>query len=121
MSEHEFWVFLEGLWKKGRVQQVSCVINFDDPGFSAMAGYMQGHALLPQGHDLISEDDIVRMGSLLFRGEVSSKAKEAVLIILAHYPSETALTILTKYNLKPDKALEFFGRMALEECAIWNE
>jgi len=35
--------------------------------------------------------------------------------------SEAALTLLTKYCLTPDKGLECFAEMALEECAMWNE
>lgn len=121
MTEHEFLIFLERLWEKGRIPQVSAIRDHDDPEVSLLSGYLQGHALLPQGYDRISEEDIIGMGSLLFRKEVSSKSKEAILIILAHYPSETALTILTRYNFKPDKGLEFFAWMALEECAMWNE
>lgn len=121
MTEREFLIFLERLREKGRIPQVSAIIDHDDPEISSLAGYLQDHALLPQNYDRISNEDIIGMGSLLFRKEVSSKSKEAILIILAHYPSETTLTILTKYNFRPDKGLEFFAKMALEECAMRNE
>jgi len=42
-------------------------------------------------------------------------------MLLAHQPSEIALTILAKYCLAPDRGLEYFAQMALDECAMWNE
>ena len=121
MTEQEFRAFLEGLWKKGRVSQVSAVIDSNDVEVSSASGYIQGHALLPRDYDRIPEEKIIGMGSLLFMGEVSQESKKAILMILAHYPRETALAILAKYALKPDIGLEFFARMALEECAMWTE
>lgn len=118
MGEKEFWAFLENLWRKGRAQQVIC--TRDGIGLPEQA-YLQGHALLPKGYDKLLETDIVKMGGLLFVRDVKHKTKEAVMIILAHQPSETALTLLAKYNLNPDKGLEFYAQMALDECAMWNE
>ena len=42
------------------------------------------------------------------------------MIILAHHGSDEALGALTMYNIKPDKGLEIFSRMALEECKDWR-
>jgi hypothetical protein len=119
MSEKEFWEFLEAEWKKGRVRQVSAV----GLGGGAFAGgeYLQGHSLLPKDYDKLSEESIIRMGSLLFQKEVGHRTKEAVMILLAHQPSEAALTILAKYNLNPEPELDFFAQLALQECAFWNE
>ncbi|MCX5696631.1 MAG: hypothetical protein NTU54_01430 [Candidatus Omnitrophica bacterium] len=129
MDEHEFWQFLEESWKGGRAAQVSGVMDFADPAGSPhgeavgrQAGrYLQGHAILPKNYDQISEENIIRMGSLLLGKSSAPRTKEAIMMILAHQPSEVALTILAKYNLNPDSGLEFFAQMALEECAMWNE
>ena len=42
------------------------------------------------------------------------------MIILAHNGSDAALGALTMYNMRPDKGLEVFSRMALEECKDWR-
>lgn len=118
MDEKGFWAFLENLWQKGRAQQIICTT--DGIGIPEQS-YLQGHALLPKEYNEFSDSDIVKMGRLLFEEQVKLKTKEAVMLILAHQPSEVALTILTKYNFNPDKGMEFFAQMALEECAMWNE
>ncbi len=121
MTEQEFWEFLKKLWEKGRVQQVIGVIDNGDPRLREAGEYLQGHALLPKDYDKLSAELIIKMGSLLFKKDAQHKTKEAIMMILAHQPSEIALTLLRKYNLAPDKRLEFFAKMALDECAMWNE
>jgi len=121
MSEREFWQFLEKCYEKGRAEVMTGSIDSASPVLQEAGSYMQGHAILPKDYDNFSQDDILGMGSLLFRREVSYKAKETVMMILAHQPSEVALTILARYNLFPDRGLEVFAKMALEECAFWNE
>jgi hypothetical protein len=117
MDEREFWQFLEGLLRKGRASAVIGAIGcIDNP----QQEYLQGHAILPKDYDKLGSEVIVKMGSLLF-APAGRKTKEAILMILAHQPSEVALTILTKYCLRPDEGLEYFAEMALDECAMWNE
>ena len=118
MNEQEFWGFLEELLEKGRAQQVIGAIGCASSPANA---YLQGHAILPRDYDKIGENDIIRMGELLLLKGASYKAKETIMMILAHQPSEIALTFLAKYCLSPDRGLEFFAKMALEECAMWNE
>jgi hypothetical protein len=118
MTEQEFWSFLKKLWEKGRASQLTA--TFGGNGSQAQA-YIGGHTFLPKEYDNFTGEDIIRIGSLLFKKGTSRKCKEAVMVLLAHQPSEVALTILTRYSLVPDKGLEFFAKMALEECAMWNE
>ncbi len=94
MTEQEFWSFFKKSCEEGKGKQ--------DNG-------------------RISEEDIVKIGSLLFKEGVKHKTKEIIIMTLAHQPSEVALTILTKYNLRPDPGLGVFAQFALEECAWWNE
>jgi len=119
MTEKEFWSFLEGLWEKGRAAQFIGSVDTElvDP---ALTNYLSGHKLLPKDCRL-SQETIVKLGNLLFDKNISLKTKEAIIILLAHQPSEIALTILAKYNLAPDAGLKFFAELALEECAMWNE
>jgi len=121
MTEQEFWLFLERLWKRGRANQVTGTIDHTDFQTQPVGEYIQGHALLPKDYDKICSGDIIKMGNLLFKKEVRHETKEAIIMLLAHQSSEIALTILAKYNLAPDKELEFFAKIALDECAMWNE
>jgi len=118
MDEQEFWGFLDGLLVKGRASAVIGAIGcVDSPEYV----YLQGHTLLPKDYDKLCAQDIINIGTLLLKKETSRKAKETIMMILAHQPSEIALTFLAKYNLSADKDLEIFAEMALEECAMWNE
>jgi hypothetical protein len=122
MTEKEFWMFLKGLWERyGRVSQISGIIDSPDPQVQAAAEYMGGHVLLPNGYDKIPDEQIIKMGELLFGSRGNLRTKEAIMIILAHIPSKTALAILNKYNTMPDKGLEIFAQIALDECEMWNE
>ncbi len=122
MTEKEFWQFLERRWKeKGRVPQVSGTIDTPDPELQAHGQYIGGHALLPNDYEKISEEHIIEMGKLLFDKKANPRTKEAIMVILAHIPSKTALNILKKYNKVPDKGLEIFAQIALDECEMWNE
>jgi len=121
MTEREFWQFLEGLWKeKGRVNQVSGVIDGVDSELKSHGRYIAGHALLPNDYDKIPGDQIIKMSELLFDRSVSQRTKEAVMIISAHISSKTALDILKKYSKMPDKGLEIFAELALDECEAGN-
>jgi len=118
MTEQEFWGFLK---VRGRAQMLAGSIDSADPDIQRTQNYLAGHTLLPRDFEHISEEDIIDIGCLLFQAGLIQRTKEAVLVLLAHQRSETALTIITRYNLRPDKGLEFFAKFALEECLIWNE
>ncbi len=122
MTEKEFWQFLERQWKeKGRVPQVSGTIDTPEPELQTHSQYIGGHALLPNDYEKISEENIVSMGNLLFDKKANLKTKEAIMLILAHIPSKIALNILKRYTKMPDKGLEIFAEIALDECEMWNE
>ena len=121
MTEKEFWVFLNGKFEEGRQEQVSLVMDSDDPQIKAAGKYIGGHSLLPKGYDEIPATKIFDMGKLLLGGQAKALTKEAILVILAHIPSKDALNILKAYNESPDAELKYFAQMALEECEMWNE
>ena len=121
MTEQEFWLFLERLWKNGRVTQVTGVIDYTDFQTQPAGDYIQGHALLPKDYDKICTEDVIKMENLLFKKEVKHKTKEAIIMLLAHQSSEIALTTLAKYSLASDRGLAYFVKIALDECAMWNE
>ena len=64
---------------------------------------------------------IVEMGELLLLKNVTLKAKQIIVMTLAHSPTKAALTILKAYNKAPDKELKIFAELALDECKMWNE
>ena len=122
MTENEFWQFLERSWKKnGRVPQMSGVIDSADTVLQSHGQYIGGHALLPNGYEKISDGQILKMGELLFDKKANPKTKKAIMVILAHISSKAALSILERYNTMPDRGLEIFAQIALDECEMWNE
>ena len=121
VTEKEFWVFLKKSLAKGRIPQVCGYTDSNDKLVQSAGEYCGGHSVLFEGHDRLAKDVIVEMGDLILVPEVTLRAKEAILMILAHHPSKEALRALTKYNKNPDKNLEYTARFALEECEWWNE
>ena len=121
MTESNFWDFLlkQKSMHPGEIYAVS--IQNGDLGTPQAGEYLTGHALLPANYDRISLAKVIEMGKLLFMENIASKTQEAVLILLAHTPNRTALSILSKYCENPDQNLEIFAEMALQECRIWNE
>ncbi len=123
MKEAQFWRFLEGvLWQvHGREPMMAGAIDRPaDPQLQAVGYYLMSHALLPKDCDRIPVEFIVAMGRLLPEKELQRKTREAIMIILAHNGSDAALSALAMYNMRPDKGLEIFSRMALEECKDWH-
>jgi len=121
MTEKAFWAFLNVASAiKGRMNQVSGYIDNNDCDIRETGRYMGGHSVLFKGYDKLPEERIEEIGNLLFDRSVSRETKEAVLMLLAHYPKKCALNILRKYNSKPDKELTYYAKTALWECQIWN-
>lgn len=122
MTEIDFWRFLKKAWEKeGREDQVSGVIDTDDPYTQKTGEYISGHSLLPKNYDKISEDTIIGMGKLLLKKKIKSQTKQAVLIILAHHGSDAALRALETYNQRPDRRLKYFAQFAVDECLMWHD
>ncbi|MFC1621287.1 hypothetical protein ACFL2G_03175 [Candidatus Omnitrophota bacterium] len=123
MTEVQFWRFLEGvLWQvHGREPMMAGTIDMPtDPELQAVSHYLMNHALLPKDCDRIPVEFIAAMGRLLSKEGLQCRTREAIMIILAHNGSDTALSALAMYNMRPDKGLEVFSRMALEECKDWR-
>ncbi|MFH1996865.1 MAG: hypothetical protein ABIJ27_07750 [Candidatus Omnitrophota bacterium] len=121
MNEGEFWVFLEAMQANRRVSQVSGSVDIDDQVLQATGAYCGGHSVLFEGHDRLPKQAVIDLGKLLVTKAVSLKAKETILMILAHHPSREALSALSLYNKSSDEPLKFIAQLALEECQMWNE
>ena len=122
MNEKNFWQFMEKAWEKGRAPQVSGTMDSPDPEIQAAGAYMGvGHGLLPADYQNIPAEIIEGMGRLLLEGVSKNRTKEAIMVLLAHQESKTALEFLKKYNLDPDYDLRYYARFALDECRMWNE
>jgi len=120
MTEKDFWKFLKGLLEKGRVNQLSGTMDSDEPQLKEVGRFIGGHAFLPKDYDKITRGKIIGIGELLLSRGAAIPTKEVILIILAHHPSRYALKILQEYNQQPDKKLEIFSQIALDECRMWN-
>lgn len=121
MTEKEFLGFMEKAWSKGRISQVSGRIDSADPEVKKAGEYLCGHALLPRDYDKISEENLIKMANLLFRNGIQNTTKEIILIIFTHQGTKFALSTLKKYCLNPDRGLEYFSKMALDECEMWSD
>jgi hypothetical protein len=122
MTEKVFWAFLNKAFAtKGHINQVLGYIDSDGQDICADNSYIGCHGILFNGYDEIPEETIIDIGSLLFDRSVSIHAKEAILMLLAHYPKRCALNLLHRYTKNPDKELAYFAKTALWECEMWNE
>jgi len=121
MTEGQFWGFLERMWQeKGREAMMGGMVDNPDPQVQAASHYIMSHALLPRDYDKIPIEVVVNVGKLLLKKGTQRKTQEAIMMILAHQGSEEALKALGRYNMRPNKGLEVFARMALDECENWN-
>ena len=121
MTEGEFWMFLEENLRRGRMDMMCGSIDSDDPVIQKTGQYIGGHSVLFKDHDKIAISKVFEMGALLADRSVSIEAKEAILMLLAHHPTTQALDALKRYSENPDKGLEIFASLALDECEMWNE
>lgn len=121
MTEKDFWEYLINALKKGRSPQVSAIKKTGNQGVEGFGKFVGSHSLLPNNHAKIPIGIIKKMASLLLDKTCKSSTKEAILVLLAHHPSKTALSALEAYNKSPDVGLEMFAKLALDECLMWNE
>ena len=121
MTEAQFWRFLENLWRtRGREVMMAGMVDELDPQIQAAGHYIMSHALLPRYYNKIPVEVVASIGNLLLEKGIQRKTREAIMMILAHQGSETALDTLRKYNKRPNKGLEVFAEMALDECENWH-
>lgn len=122
MTETQFWKFLKGvLWQvHGREPMMAGRIDDSNPAVQAVGHYLMSHAILPKDCDRIPVEFIVVMGRLLPEKGIQRRTREAIIIILAHHGSNEALCTLRMYNMRPNKGLEVFTGMAVDECEGWH-
>ncbi|MBU4312535.1 MAG: hypothetical protein KJ706_07450 [Candidatus Omnitrophica bacterium] len=121
MTEGQFWGFLEHLWRtNGREAMMAGMVDDPDPQIQAASHYIMSHALLPRECNDIPVGTVVNMGRLLLGKGIQLRTREAIIMILAHHGSDEALDALRKYNMRPNKGMEIFAEMALDECKNWH-
>ena len=121
MTESDFWIFLTLSQERGRIAMASGYVDSNNASIQKTGEYIGGHSVLFEGHDKLPVNMVQDMGRLILERGVSLRAKEAILVILAHHPTKQALDALKNYNENPDKALKYIARFALQECEWWNE
>ena len=121
MTESDFWMFVTLSQGRGRIPMVSGYVDTDDSVINKAKEYIGGHSVLFEGHDKLPVSMVKDMGRLILQRNVSLRAKEAILMILAHHPTKEALNALETYNRNPDKELRYTIHFALQECEWWNE
>jgi hypothetical protein len=121
MTEHDFWYYLNGEKNKSAIKVMAGGISLGNDPAESTINYMTGHSLLPENYNSIPQEKIIGIGKLLFHPGIKTKTKEAILILLAHQPTQDALFFLSEYNKQPDEKLRAFAMLALDECLMWNE
>jgi hypothetical protein len=121
MNEQEFWIFFRNLQKSGKAEVIAGSFYSGKESADPYGNYITSHSMLPSGYQNLSQKTIEQLGSLLSFKNAAIKTKEVILLLLAHQPEKEALSILKNYNRYPDKELEIFAEMALDECLMWNE
>ena len=96
MTEQELWAYFEGLRK--------------EPGHPGIC-------------DRLPKEKVVQMGELMLLQEDSPKAKDVIMMTLAHQQhSKEALRYLKAYNrMQTDPLMKIYTQFAVEECEWWNE
>ena len=118
MTENDFWRSLGKAWENGVFLKLSGMMESMEPEEQ----YLMAHTWLPRDFDKFSREDLVQMGTLLFKKSGQPNTKRAIMIVLAHQQnSKDALELLELYNIMPDIGLEIFAELALEESTLWND
>lgn len=95
------------------------ITMIDDPNSSegqAVKEYIESHHLLPPDYLDTSEETIAEEGAKLFDLNITIVEKKRILMLLAHLGVYESYQILKKYNQNPDQELNFWARLALDEC-----
>jgi len=108
------------LKERGREPMMAGEIDDSDPEVQAVGHYIMSHSLLPRDYDKIPVEVAASIGKLLLEKGIQHKTREAIMMILAHHGSNAALNALRIYNMRPNKGLEVFSEMALDECENWH-
>lgn len=122
MTEKEFWKEVNELQLRNRPKLIAAgVIKADSPKELHEAKRLHSSSVGCEELEDLPKDRIIELSRLLFKKNVSLKAKEMIIMTLAHESDRRALNILKKYNKKPEKELKYFAEFALQECKWWNE
>jgi hypothetical protein len=69
----------------------------------------------------LPEEEIEKIGTILFRSEIPSEQKKKGLTILAHVGTISAYKQLNKFYTNADKELKQWSALALQECKMFLE
>lgn len=122
MTEKGFWKLVNQIQAKNRPKLLAAgIISTKNPKELEEARHKYGDSYEIDNLEDIPKDKISEIGKLIFSKDTSLKAKEMIIMTLAHESSKDALNTLKAYNKRPDKELKHYAQFALEECEWWNE
>lgn len=122
MTEREFWKDVKELQARNRPKLLATgMIHADNPKELYEAKRLYGNSTDCGDLEDLPKNKLTEMSKLLFKKGVSLKAKEMIIMTLAHEDTKEALNTLRAYNKKPDKKLKYFAELALDECKWWNK
>ncbi len=122
MTEKGFWRLVNEIQARNRPKLLATgAISSDDPKELEEAKRIYGNKADTGELEEFPESKITDIGQLLFNKDVSLKAKQVIIMTLAHKESSEAVNALKEYNKSPDEELKYFAHFALQECQWWNE
>ncbi len=87
--------------------------------FKVQAEYVEYSHSFDRGE--LTEKETHALGNILFRQEAPIEVKKKALALLAHLGTILAFRIIEKYFKNPDKQLEQWTALALQECKMFLE
>ncbi|MDP3913442.1 MAG: hypothetical protein Q8R96_06880 [Bacteroidota bacterium] len=87
--------------------------------FKVQAEYVEYSHSFDRGE--LTEKETHALGNILFRQETPFEVKKKALALLAHLGTILAFRIIEKYFKNPDKDLEQWAALALQECKMFLE
>jgi hypothetical protein len=104
--------------REGAVPFIAWINNFTREDLEALHAYLDGHVLLPERSEDLSDLAIAEQADLL-RGDCRQDEMKRALIILAHHKSVRAFALLRRYLANPHPELERFALLAYRESLEW--
>jgi len=115
-SPEELSDFLEIAHASGKTTFVTMIDDPNSPEAKSAKEYIDSHHLLPSNYKDTTEEEIEEHGSRLFDPKTPINEKKKILMLLAHLGVYESYRILKRYQENPDPELQFWAKMAFDEC-----
>jgi hypothetical protein len=116
LSHQDFLALREAMERKGMKGMIMCVGNGADGAeepIKAAKEYIDYHKKVSQK---ITKKEIVQLKKDLLSPKIPVEKKKVAIVSLAHVATPEVFAVLKKYHTRPDKELQVWSELALQEC-----